>query len=481
MNIALPLMALGPAGGAILILAGGGGERARRAMGLAGIGAGIGATIYVLIHVLGGEVAAARGLETDAWRTGLALGALVVAAAGIRRRSGDTVVPYLAAAAAAVGSMIVTDVFTLAGFLVAATAATILASAPDGTASMVRVAGWLALADVLAVGALLAAAGDGMRVPPELSGLSAGLMLASAGIRVGALPWLGSHIDAVEGGSAGGALVLGPARAQGLLLAGWVATSGGGGARAMAIGGAVAAALWARRAARDVSGGASSAAVASLALAGLGLGGVSAVWGAVLLAAGMFVGATLLMLGAGAIGAGSVAAAPLGATLPGAALVASAALARGVSDVADLAVGIPAALALVWLLAAGMVGARGPAERAHPVWLVIPGLAALAIAVVPARALRAIAVPAAHQLGAGRPLTDLPGAMPDDLGILFAVAAFGGLLAATRPRPALPAADRGVVVRAEQRRIPRLMLAGLGLATGGVLALLWVGIRRGFI
>ncbi|HEX9711340.1 MAG TPA: hypothetical protein VGB52_02170 [Actinomycetota bacterium] len=482
MNLALPLTALGPAGAALLILVGGGSARARRVIALAGLGAGIGATIFVLVHTIPGDPAAARGLETDAWRAGLALGALVVAAAGIpssSERGTTSTTAHLASAAAAAGALISTDVFTVAAFLVAATAASVLASAPDGVINGIRAARWFVLSDVLAVAGLLLAAQDGMRVPPTLSGSPAALILVAAAIRSGAVPFVRTFSDTAEVEPLSASIALGPMRAQGLLLAGWVALSGGGGARAMAIGGAVVAALAARRAAREASGGAALAAAAALVLTGLGIGGASAISGAVLLAAGSFVGAALLLLGGARAASPTIGAAPLGATFPGAAVVCAAALARGIGEAGDLAVALPAALALLWLVVAGASGTRGIAARAHPIWLILPGAAALTIAVVPGRAMRAITTPVTPFLGAGRPLTDLTGGVPDDLGILFAIAAVGGLVAATHPRPLLE--QRASSPPGSALRVPRFVSGGLVAGAAGVLALLWVGIRRGFI
>lgn len=489
MNLAFPAAIVAPAAAAMLLLAGGG-HRWRRGVLAVGFGGALAATVAVLVDAVRHGATGARGLEADPWRAGLAVAGIAVAAAAWarpRRDEGDEVggivagAAALATTAAAGGALLATDMATVAGFLVAGTIGVAVASLATRSADGMRAAAWYGIGDLAVVAGLLLAAADGMRVPPALDPLPAGLLLAGAAIRAGVLA--PGRIDAwIGGGGAGAALALGPMRATGLMLAGWVALTGGGGAEAMAIGGAIVAAQAARRAARDGSAAAASTAQAAMVFAGLGLGGVAATWGAVLLTAATFAAAALVVLGGARIWSPALGAAPLGAALPGIALIASAALSRGLTGAVDLLVAFLLGLGMVLLAVAGVAGLRDLARPARPLWLLLPGLVSLTVAVVPLMALRGIAGAAAPVLGAGRPLTALPGAIDDDMGIAFAVAALGGMIASLPPAPPARALTDPVhIAEPVSPPLVRALAASAAAAVAGVLWLVWVGIGRGFL
>ncbi|MFN2615445.1 MAG: hypothetical protein ABR552_11595, partial [Actinomycetota bacterium] len=196
--------------------------------------------------------------------------------------------------------------------------------------------------------------------------------------------------------------------------------------------------------------------------------------------AGLFLATVLLLLGrAQDAGAPSIGAAPLGATLPGALIVVVSLVDRALTHRLVFAAAIPALLALVWLGHAGIAGVRASGSRAHIGWTVVPGAAAAAIAILPGSALSGITGPSAHALGAPNALGLIAGAMPNGLGITLAIGAAIGLLfiatpAAVRaePEPELQAGGR--------RAMPVAWVFG-AIALGWLVALVWVGMSRGFL
>ena len=496
MTVALTLVILGPLGGAVLVVAAGTADRWRRATALLGLGVGVGAAIAVLTEVWGGDIVRTRGFEADPWRIGLALAAIVAGIAGLAaepRQEGAaplaSTAGLLGAVAAACVAVTATDSVALAGALVAGTLSFGLATVAHRASA--RPAVWFALADVLVIAGLLVASGDGMRVPLRLEGNGSWLVLVGAALRIGAIPLTASIVRVVDerASVAASGMVL---RVQGLLLVSFVAPSS-----TVAVAASVAAALAARVAAREASASWASGAVFAIVVAGFGLGGVAAVLGAVLVAAGAFLAALLVILGGDRVASPALGAAPLGAILPGASIVATTALARGVSSTADLAAAIALGLAVAWLAVAGVAGLRRAASSAaHPAWLVVPGLAVLALAAVPEVTLDGVARPVAAAIGAGRPLAEVPGALPNGLGLAFVVAAAASLLAVL---PARAVRDAGRdAARADGRPVrpgfvpddrarpfwvpaTRAAVAFSFISVVLVGALSWVGVSRGFL
>jgi hypothetical protein len=252
----------------------------------------------------------------------------------------------------------------------------------------------------------------------------------------------------------------------------------------MMVGGAIVAAWAARRAVREASPGSAQLALGLLVLAALGHGAVSTRQGAVLLAAGVFVGATLLRLErARDAGAPSLGAAPLGAALPGVAVVVSSLFARALVQRWTFAAALPAAIAFGWLAVAGVAGWRVRAtRRVSFAWAAAPLAAAAAMAVLPSSALSGIGRPLAPSLGAARALGPIPGSMSNELGIALAIAGAIALLVVRAPA-AIPVIEHpSEAPEPEPQLHPLRPLVVLAVVSfGWLVALVWVGISRGFL
>jgi len=469
--------------------------RAARALAGAGLLAAAGGVAAVARETANGRVLGSRGFEVDLWRAGLALAVIVVCAAPVVRGGADDAEsPYrwtvfLGTAAAGVASLLAADTFSFAAFLVASTLGFGVLCFVRGSRVGLRACVRFAASDLVAVTGLVLVAAEGMRVPPPARGAGAAALLTAAVVRGGVFPGTRWFADVLGEDTAISAVALGVMRAQALALVAWVSSSGSEWGTVMAVAAALSAAVAARHAMRESSVAAAGTAQFAMVVAAFGLAGASAVQGAVLLAAGMFL-AAVIVVGGRAQGwvSPTVGAAPLGATLPGAALVATAAFSRALGDRPMFVVALPLAAALVWLAQAGVSGMRARGEAAggtsaSTAWFVAPAAVIASIAVAPGAALAAIAT-AALASGASRLVVAPLPAIPNELGIVFVVAA-AGVAAAGLPRgrsndcaasvlraPGFPLRDpsavRAVVV--------------IGCLVVGWLAVLFVqGVRRGFL
>jgi hypothetical protein len=270
-------------------------------------------------------------------------------------------------------------------------------------------------------------------------------------------------------------------RTQAFVMAVWIAGSGSEVATVMAVGGALLAAWHARRAFRDSDARAASAAQAALVLSAIGSHTPASLAGAVMLIAAMYLGSTLAGFGRDDIASMSLGAAPLGVALPGAALIAQAAFARIVPDRPSLAVAIPAAAALVWLAQAGVAGMRSSGERARTPWVVVPVLAVMAIVIFPGTVVVHGVAVAARAIGSARTLVPFAPAIPNDLGIVFAAAAIGAVVAPVRGRRR--STQPSIVMPDElgETYVPRAAIFFEIGAVGWWVALLGIAIHRGFL
>ncbi|MCA1830022.1 MAG: hypothetical protein LC663_00700, partial [Actinobacteria bacterium] len=156
-------------------------------------------------------------------------------------------------------------------------------------------------------------------VPLIAHGAAGAVLVAVVAVLGGVVP---STVDARDADPLFGTVALGVFRVEAVAVAVWIGLSRGVPAQSLMIGGAVAAMIHARRAARTASAPSALAALTGLVFAAIGSGSAAAREGAVLLAAGLFLATVLLLLGrAQDAGAPSIGAAPLGATLPGALIV----------------------------------------------------------------------------------------------------------------------------------------------------------------
>lgn len=482
MSSALLLVLAGPAVGAAALL--GIAERRERIwVSIGGLGLGIGGAIATLVRVADDGVFGSRGFEADAWRAGLALGVLVIAAMAVLRRDGDgdvrTDALFLAGAAAACASLLAAELFTFVFACVltsAALAGLILTRAPEATPALWR----FALSDAaLAVGALLAVS-SGMRVPADARGGAAIALAVAAAVRCGVLPGIAWTDVLARSDARVRALAFGALRAQGFLVAGWLVRSNSDASDALMIAGAIVAAYAARAASQHARAGAALAAHAGLVFAGLGLASTTGGQGAVLLAAGAAIAAMSVTLGR--VSSFSLGAAPLGATLPGAALIAHAAFARALDDAGMLVVAVAGFAAVAYLAHAGVGGVWAARAATVPGASLLPlGIGAV-LAVVPTLVMRAAAEPAAAAIGIARPLAPFEPPVGTDLGVVFALAAIGSLLApAARARIAPAPADAGRAGAEDIDTPPRAAWLIEVVAVVASLALFGAGIRRGFL
>lgn len=544
MKLALLVAILGPAGAASVLLAlpelpdGAGRSAPRRWVYLVGLGVGATATAALLVESLDSAEVASRGFAADPWRAGLAIAALMVSAVPfVLGRLGDrAAAALLGGAAAVVGSLLAADTFSAAGFLVLTTVAAGVLAYASGARASARAVAIYAVGDLAALIGLVLVASDGMRVPPTARGAGAAALVLAAVARAGLVPGIRWGEELIDDDGPLAVLALGGMRAQAVMIAGWVGLGGSDASTVMATVAALGAAWAAWVAVRDRSFAAASAAHVGLVLAGIGAGGVAASWGAVALVGGMFLGTAVALQGrAEGLIAPTLGASALGATLPGAALVVSSLLSRGLVDGFWVIPALAAGAAFAWLAQAGVAGVRGGARtqgaraagsrtaRAVPAaaaWAALPLALAGVLAVFPERAISTVVDPAARSLGATAFLGERPAALPPDLGLVFAVAALGIVLArvparspraplhdaltdvpsvpATAPRtpedltaPAIAArapSETGAggfgvseAMTAGTARIMRAAAVVEAAAAGWLVALLRVGVRRGFL
>lgn len=516
MRVAL-LIALGaPAAGAFS--AAGADLRSRRAVAAASLGAALVAAAVAFARSSGAGEAPLAGFVADRWRLVLVLGTLLGAAPALRgalreERTPALDVALLAGAGATAASLLAGNVVAFGLLLAGSSVAFAVAAEACGGMRARRAAAALLSSDALALLGLVLAASHGLTTPPDPTVGASVLLLAAAAIRLGLVPAAGALDDAAAAHPSLAATALGGVRAQGVLLLVWSLGGPGGISRAILGLGAVSALWGGYRAAREGSVPAAATAHGGLIAMALALGGHASLWGAVLLAGAGFVIWPLLLSGGdlGRAGAGLWA---LSAAMPGAALAGAAASQAAAGRPAYLPIAVAVAASAVALVASAPRlqppdwGARnGPTEATAAWWWVAPAVGlALAAAILPARALERVAVPAGEALGAPRLLHPPEGLLePGRLGFWIVVLLLVGL--ATRPvgarsapggsRPAplpwsawwgsaprLPSARSGVGRARLYWGAQRWLATSAAIAAVvGVLALVLyaAGVRRGFL
>jgi len=258
---------------------------------------------------------------------------------------------------------------------------------------------------------------------------AAALLLAGALIRLGFVPFGWAADDAARAHPCLGILMLGPMRAQGILLAVYASSTHRSVAYAAAAAAAATAVVASGRGIQRAGIATAGLPAASLAVLGFGLGGALATWGAVLCLAASFLVVPVWSAGEGwrDVARPALGALPAGALLPGATLVATAALQSSIIRPAFLLLAVPAAAAAAASGSAAAVGRSGGARGDRAFAGVLAGVSlagALALVAAPARMLGGIAFPVADALGVGRLLSvrGTPG-IAENLAAVMAIAA----------------------------------------------------------
>jgi hypothetical protein len=454
-----------------------GSRRTARWCAIVSFEAAVGVGAASLARALRDEPFGRLGFVGDPWRIALVLGILLISAAllvGRDRAPRETAIVLVITSAAAAMPLAYHAV-SAAAFLVVSGLGVAALARLRASGSGALAAAWFGAAHVMVIAGLVLQHADGASLPFIARGAGAALSIAGVAILGGLVPAtaLVAEHDAVIG-----AVALGPMRAQALAVAVWVGLGRGGPAAGLAIGGAVAAMWFARTASRNASAAAALASVTGLVVAAIGMGTAASRQGAGLLVGGLFVGSMLFVLGRTDAGSPSIGAAPLGATLPGAVVVATALLDRALVERLMFAAAVPATLALVWLAHAGVAGFRARAG-AHVGWSAAPLLAGAALAFAPASVIGGFAAPASSAIGSPRILGDVPGVMSNVLGLVFALAAAAAVVALRAGAPLT--AEPDPIPPPPRGRAQLVAFAFCAVAFGWFLALLWVGMRRGFL
>jgi hypothetical protein len=483
------------------------GRHERLASGVAAAPALAGAG-WALARTAAEEPVAWRTLGVDPWRALLLAGALlVVAVEAERSRSAWESAALLAGAAAGALPLTVGTAHELAIALPVATAGVACAglaarptrrSAGGARRSLALLLG----SDVLALAGLASALDGGTGLPPRPGAVGGAVLLAAALVRLGAVPVPWAPRWALEAGGAVRALWLGPARAQGLLLASFALGAGRHVAHAAAAAGVATVALEAAggsipgRRNRAAGGLRATTGLAGLGLAGLALGGTVAVGGGLLAVAASFCACAAWAAGGAWREAArpTLAALPVGGAAAGAAAVTAAALAGSPERPWLLALAIPGLVGALALTAtAASEGDRRPGARSTSGLAAAAAVAALvALAAVPGRALGALGEPVAASLDVGRPLAEGPpgggAGVAEPVAVLAAVAGAVALAIGPGRTGAGGAPERGRPTRRPRtvseraRRGWGVAAALLGAAAVALAALVFVAAAgRGFL
>jgi len=442
----------------------------RRVLVGAAAAAALGGAAYGLVRTVDSSPVAWRSFSLDPWRGLLVCGAVLsmVAAAAhadARPRGSIAQAAVFTAGTAMIAPLLVGTTHLLVFGLLAGTAGyaavAFVTSVPgSGSLRAARSSVALILSDVLACGAIGTSLGGGTGLPPHLSTIAGGLLLAAALIRLGLSPFAGPAADADSAGATLGLLWHGPVRAQGFLLV-IMALGAGRGVAYTAAAAAVLSILVVSPAALLRGGTSSLPLVATgVGLLGFAIGGAPATWGATLATAAAFASWVAWRAGEGWSGGAraTLAAASGGGLIAGSALVAAAVLAAGTVDLWFLALALPAiagllaGLCIVWRsVEPRLAHATGPGGGIAAAIAAAIGIAVgLTMAALPGRAASGLGVPVAGALGVGRLLSvgGEPG-ITDTLGVL-ALAAGLAAFAAGPGRFGSGGAPRG----RSARRIP---------------------------
>ncbi|MFN2613489.1 MAG: hypothetical protein ABR552_01550, partial [Actinomycetota bacterium] len=271
------------------------GRASARWTAIVGFEAAIGTSIGALVRAIHSGSFGRAGFAGEPWRIGLSLAVLVVTVAGIvpRPRAPRETAAILAAASAGAAMPLAYHAASASAFVFASVAGALglVVLRPGASA---RAVAMFAAASVGLSAALFFLSRSSSTVPLIAHGAAGAVFVAVVAVLGGVVP---STVDARDADPLFGTVALGVFRVEAVAVAVWIGLSRGVPAQSLMIGGAVAAMIHARRAARTASAPSALAALTGLVFAAIGSGSAAARDGAVLLAAGLFLATVLLLRG----------------------------------------------------------------------------------------------------------------------------------------------------------------------------------------